>query len=105
MNSEVKQQWLKALRSGGWRKARNQLAGKANRRCCLGVLCEIGPSKRVDSLTRLYDSNAWHANDGSPNRVTQQWAGIDMNTVRDLSILNDKTKGWDKVIEYIEKKL
>ena len=40
MDPKVKRKWLKALRSGKYRRAQAQLA-KNGRYCCLGVLCEV----------------------------------------------------------------
>lgn len=41
MNSEFKQRWIDALRSGKYEQCREQLRSKGNRYCCLGVICDI----------------------------------------------------------------
>ena len=41
MNQEIKQKWLKALRSGKYKQGRRILRNKQNEFCCLGVLCDI----------------------------------------------------------------
>lgn len=33
--------WIKALRSGKFRRATGKLRGRGNRRCCLGVGCDV----------------------------------------------------------------
>ena len=40
MNSEVKQKWIDALRSGKYEQCSGKLRG-ANGYCCLGVLCDL----------------------------------------------------------------
>lgn len=40
MNTEVKQKWIGALRSGKYEQGSEKLRG-ANGYCCLGVLCDI----------------------------------------------------------------
>ena len=40
MNTEVKQKWIDALRSGKYEQGSEKLRG-ANGYCCLGVLCDI----------------------------------------------------------------
>lgn len=40
LDPKTKSKWLRALRSGKYRRGRNQLRTKENTFCCLGVLCE-----------------------------------------------------------------
>ena len=40
MNTEVKQKWIDALRSGKYEQGSEKLRG-ANGYCCLGVLCDL----------------------------------------------------------------
>lgn len=41
MDEELKEKWLKALRSGDYKQGRNALKTVTNRFCCLGVLADI----------------------------------------------------------------
>lgn len=42
MNQEIKERWIAELESGNWEQANGVLAeGKSNKRCCLGILCDI----------------------------------------------------------------
>ena len=41
MNKEVKQAWIKALRSGEYEQGTGYLRSEDNKFCCLGVLCDI----------------------------------------------------------------
>lgn len=50
MNKRVKSRWLKALRSGKFRRAKSQLKDRGGY-CCLGVLCRI---EAVDTTDDQY---------------------------------------------------
>lgn len=41
MNSEIKQLWIDALRSGEYKQGVGVLHGRSNSFCCLGVLCDV----------------------------------------------------------------
>lgn len=41
MNPEIKEKWVKALRSGVYKQGSGVLRSTNERYCCLGVLCEI----------------------------------------------------------------
>lgn len=41
MNSEIKQQWLEALRSGKYEQGKGELKTPYGGFCCLGVLCDL----------------------------------------------------------------
>lgn len=41
MKKEIKERWIKALRSGDYRQAKYKLKLNENTMCCLGVLCDI----------------------------------------------------------------
>jgi hypothetical protein len=48
MNQEVKEKWVKALRSGYYEQCKEFLSID-NRFCCLGVLCEIAVREGITS--------------------------------------------------------
>lgn len=41
MDSELKQKWLDALRSGQYEQGRGTMRTEDNKFCCLGVLCDL----------------------------------------------------------------
>lgn len=98
MTPDLKRRWLEALRSGKYKKAREELIrhnalGTPSGYCCLGVLTEIedlGPSYHYASVL-------------SPRQLLL--AGMSGSQQSDLTKLNDQTGGWNKVCDYIEKNL
>lgn len=64
MNQEIKDRWVKALRSGKFKQGKDRLCGvtKDGKRqyCCLGVLSQLAVRSRVigaPALTKIYDPN------------------------------------------------
>lgn len=45
---EIKNKWLEALRSGKYKKGSGRLRDEKNNYCCLGVLCDIMPTLKID---------------------------------------------------------
>lgn len=75
MNKENVRKWVKALRSGKYKQARNSLAGPTTNvmgeetgygYCCLGVVCEIAKVK-------------YQPKRGYLPRAAQKWLGISQN--------------------------
>lgn len=122
MNKQVMELWVKALRSGKYRKGRNRLCAinknGTKKWCCLGVLCDLY-NEHNDPLKTEWKMDPWvnksslyyHHLSGSggvrcetnnvlPQEV-QKWA--DMSSIQGkfknksgvtaLSELNDCTKG------------
>lgn len=51
LKHEVKEKWLKALRSGEYKQGRNTLYNPdTDQYCCLGVLCELAFQERVGTI-------------------------------------------------------
>lgn len=126
MNPEVKEKWLKALRSGEYAQtvgvlATNLVNGKIGY-CCLGVLCELAPG-----IEKLYDCGVGFSNDVTFDREWEllpesvmKWAGLESKNPTisiwdeleakriscDLAELNDH-KRWDfnKIADAIEAEL
>lgn len=48
MNQEIKEKWLKALRSGKYKQGKYYLRNNKNEFCCLGVLCNLVDPKEWD---------------------------------------------------------
>jgi len=47
MKEEVKDKWVKALRSGEYKQGKNRLEDKQGNYCCLGVLCVLAQKEGV----------------------------------------------------------
>lgn len=51
MDPELKQRWVAALRSEGYKQAKNALRSREGEAfCCLGVLCDLLPSRRWEDI-------------------------------------------------------
>ena len=123
MNSQIKQKWVDALRSGKYTQGKYRLYSGSGF-CCLGVLCDIyakevgdftwvkkDPSKTVDGD----EWNYWYFDDQSevlPECVSK-WAELDENdplitknfVLTSLSSLNDKGVKFEDLSEDIEEQL
>lgn len=72
MKKRIKQSWMKALRSGEYKKGKGQLLTSDGKYCCLGVLTRLYcKSKKVRW------SKATKENSGTLPREVKVWAGID----------------------------
>jgi hypothetical protein len=92
MDTQVKQRWLEALRSGEYKKARGRLHNTRNgTHCCLGVL-DIVAELGSDGVGQLTGTDLRHV-------------GMNYDEQDTLAILNDRSGGWDKVCDYIERNL
>ncbi len=83
MKKEIKEQWIKALRSGEYRQARGKLCkvnGKGNKSfCCLGVLTDLAiKSGEVDGSWRIYDTSymIYDTSNVLLSRNIIKWAGM-----------------------------
>lgn len=108
MNKRIKKLWIKALRSGKYKQARDKLRAKNNgdyAYCCLGVLeqirCEVD-NKRFP--TRLTNGEVL-------TKATMEWAGLhdDNPNLPDAGNaaagLNDQGKSFKYIADRIEKYL
>jgi len=122
MNSEVKQKWIDALRSGEYIQGQKNLESEG-KFCCLGVLCDLAVKDGVpvlvtkDSRSRhVLDSVSFTRYDGSaavlPEKV-RNWAGLSYSDFDDWKLIemNDgngsgtRTYSFDQIADYIEKNL
>ncbi len=110
MNNEVKQEWLKALRSGDYKQGEGQLRN-GDTYCCLGVL--------TDLYCKQNNGDSWNDvasySDGRlPHRV-RTWADLqsgdprvghdDNGTMTNLSALNDSGRSFNDIADLIERYL
>lgn len=105
--NKVAQAWVKALRSGKYRKGTGQLKTDKGRYCCLGVLCELAVKAGVVESFRPDDGNLY-----SYRKITK-WSGlstsngdIDDGKGLDLTDYNDgsgtRPKSFAKIADLIE---
>lgn len=57
MEDELKTAWITELRSGRWKQTTGRLRGDGNKRCCLGVLCELLPN--VEQAEQVEQDNLY----------------------------------------------
>lgn len=117
LNKNAKK-WVKALKSGKYRKGTNYLHPKGNRFCCLGVACDL--------YIKEHKKNGWQPNDisnegasflgeaGTLPRVVRNWLGLRTNgghfgtneydDLSSLFSLNDEYKwSFKRIAEFISK--
>ncbi len=83
MNKAKAHMWIDEMESGRWRKARETFARGDRDRCAVGVLYEIS------------GKNSWP--------FSANWLQCSEEFLDEVACINDKTPGWDKVIERILK--
>ena len=101
MKQELKDRWIKALESGDYKKGRGALCRRNDAMCCLGVLADIEGklSDKSDSVGNRYfllgeADNTAYLPDGQ--------FGISYDLQIQLASLNDTSKTFAPVIEYIK---
>lgn len=111
MNKQVKELWIKALKSGKYKQGRGNLNYKGAY-CCLGVLCEVYlencDKPEIEKKTEIKYNNivfygGWSAS--IPDEV-REWSGLSNHSQANLIQLNDKAnKSFAEIADYIEKEL
>ena len=92
MKKSVAKKWIRALKSGAWKKAKGRLGRGAKCRCAIGVLQEIAPKK----LPReQLDSEC-------TSREIRVWAGLTRWKHDRIAEVSDETIGWSSVINEIK---
>lgn len=114
MKAALKKAWVKALRSGKYKKGANVLRAKGEsgefEYCCLGVLAEISGCKwkrNGGGLAR--NGGFFYLNVPLATRLGIGPAGTDMDATRSvqrtLADKNDKAKSFKSIATWIEKHL
>jgi len=127
MNSQIKQKWIDALRSGKYHQGQSKLYS-GDGFCCLGVLCDIYANQVGDITWEKRNPNGrfdddkwdyWYFDDQSevlPECVSK-WAELDENDpvvtkdivgqdiITTLASLNDKGATFEDLAEVIEEQL
>lgn len=103
MDKEVRDKWVKALRSGDYRQRRYQLQDADGSNCCLGVLCRTQevPSG-VDDIGDVYF-------DGEAEKLSSTLLlrfGLRYSEARHLMNMNDnERKTFPEIADWIEANL
>jgi len=109
MKKDVAMKWVKALRSGKYKQAKESLQNQnENGYCCLGVLCKIAEKENIpirydeQSIYRLFGETLFH------QFAVQQWSELkstegNFNKHRSLVYLNDNGKSFKYIANVIEK--
>jgi hypothetical protein len=112
MTPELKTQWIEALESGKYPKSKYYL--KSSGYCCLGVLVEIAGGGFEEELVSsefvncedFYPAkNQKLAGNGYLTRSGKEYFGLTEQNHTRLTMLNDSTKDFKEVIDYIKKEL
>lgn len=108
MNKELKEKWIKALRSGKFKQGRSFLNAN-DKYCCLGVLCEIHPEiekNRDDAINNGYLFYYGNKQMRSVlNSAFRKEVGIDDNQQSTLISMNDSGYTFNQIADWIEDKI
>lgn len=121
LDSKVKTRWVEALKSGKYKKGTGALR-ESNKYCCLGVLADIEGLLVTEEYSSATTGKkklqhfvlGWNGHKNSnllPGYVAAKYdlhleEGDTAGTVQEqLAYINDNSRGFSKVIEYIEKNL
>lgn len=86
MRPEVKEKWIKALKSGDYQKAKGRLTAGGNQFCCLGVLCDLAAKEGLGRWEVPHDEAIQEPvfidvkkerADAVLPRAVVEWAGLD----------------------------
>jgi len=85
MNQEIKERWVRALRSGEYKQG-NEYLHSGDAYCCLGVLCELAVDAGVTKpVTNHGLTVSYYGVDENESAVhlppeVMKWAGLSYNT-------------------------
>lgn len=109
MNPEVKQQWLRDLRSGQYQQGQKALRENTVpfRHCCLGVLADKCPIGSWYSEGFPYDYYRVGTHEDSDYLTGQVliWAGLSDSEQKRLARMNDEGCTFAEIADYIEANL
>ncbi len=114
MKQEIKELWVKALRSGEYKQTRKRLRRDDDTCCCLGVLCDLHLIETGEGVWEAQGEGPWTyrmVGGGESSAFTpggvEKWAGLNVDhAAGNLMDLNDRQKKSFAVIaDYIEKEL
>lgn len=92
MDTEIKRRWVKALRSGNYKKGTIRLRTSRNEFCVLGVLCDVIDTKmwiKPNSNSMYKDCYMWNGRIGGiPTEVLMD-IGMTMQFANEIAHMND----------------
>lgn len=108
MNKKIKKRWIKALRSGKYKKCQGFLhthTDGVNQFCVTGVLCDLYPGikwMKEEGYPEFYiDGSAFR-----PDEEILVWADLSITNLNTLFNLNDKAKlTFKQLADWIEENL
>jgi len=112
MNAEVKEKWIKALKSGEYKQTTESLRDSTGF-CCLGVLCDLH-SKEFGILWDINkdypDFCTYYDNEDILPKAVAHWAGISCDPLvgdgfKSLSAINDDGESFETIAKLIEENL
>lgn len=109
MNSEWKQKWVEALRSGEYKQGKYGLRSADDAFCCLGVLCDlIEPTRWQLDKDRAQYTNGYAANEHAvgilPDDISSA-LGLDRGEQAVLGTMNDTGNSFNDIADWIEENL
>lgn len=110
MNTEIKEQWIKALESDEYKQGKDALRHLNDTYCCLGVLCDLH-SKATKTEWESYDGCSTggytylHSSGTLPAEV-MQWSGLDsrdpsIGQLVTATVANDSGWGFKRIAAMI----
>lgn len=76
MKPEIKERWLKALRSGEYEQGESALKTNDDKFCCLGVLCDLYIKEKGLEWIAEKDKDAFSNDNGIRNTIHGTWAYV-----------------------------
>ena len=105
MNKEIKEQWIKALRSGNYQQCKNYLNREDKEFCCLGVLCEISNLKKSGSEVKSYTDSFFASSVTYLPNAFRDKIEITGEQEARLIRMNDNGVSFNEIAKYIDENL
>lgn len=105
LNQEIKEKWVKALRSGGHEQGVGSLR-RGDRFCCLGVICDIVDPEGWEEPEAISGITTHRGFTFVPSYEIQSFIELDRTVVGVLATMNDiSCKSFSEIADYIEESL
>lgn len=104
MISTIKENWVKALRSGKYRQGKGRLR-KGNLFCCLGVLCDLHDKTKWEMMDARTESYFYENTDNGEFIYTSLRDRLDLSYQQMIMLmsLNDRGQDFNYIADVIEK--
>jgi hypothetical protein len=107
MNTDIKEQWLNALRSGKYEQGYDVLVGPTQH-CCLGVLCEVQGIPKSNEIFQFELEEQDEANfyvGSLPNSFLNKVGLTQADQNRLVKMNDDDGKTFDQIADWIDENL